>query len=85
MHLSTSPLPSQPYACRAGSNALEAEWRRECLAFARVRNLAHVQEMRMLYVVTPAPHEVVCNQEQMCCLTAQQAVLHAPSGASTQF
>ena len=35
----------------AGTGALEAEWRRECLAFARVRKLAHVEEMRVLYLV----------------------------------
>jgi hypothetical protein len=38
-------------ACSAGAGALEAEWRRECLAFARVRKLAHVEEMRVLYLV----------------------------------
>jgi hypothetical protein len=37
--------------CSAGTGALEAEWRRECLAFARVRKLAHVEEMRVLYLV----------------------------------
>ena len=71
------PRASQFWACFAGSNALEAEWRRECLAFARVRNLAHVQEMRMLYVVRPAPHESVLEQEHIHCLTTQQAVTQA--------
>ncbi len=35
----------------ADPNALTAEWRRECLAFAKVRKLTHVEEMRVLYLV----------------------------------
>ena len=38
----------------AASGSLEEQWRQECLAFARVRKLKHVADMRIFYVVRPA-------------------------------
>ena len=35
----------------AASGSLEEQWRQECLAFARVRKLKHVADMRIFYVV----------------------------------
>ena len=35
----------------AASGSLEEQWRQECLAFARVRKLSHVEDMRILYMV----------------------------------
>ena len=39
----------------AASGSLEEQWRQECLAFARVRKLKHVADMRIFYVVRLAP------------------------------
>lgn len=35
----------------AHSGTLEEQWRKECLAFARVKKLDHVADMRIFYVV----------------------------------
>ena len=45
----SSPLCGMLAAAPQGS--IEEQWRADCLAFARVRKLGHVADMRIFYVV----------------------------------
>ena len=44
-----------PWGGAEPPGTLEAKWRQDCLAFARVKKLDHVADMRIFYVVSPSP------------------------------
>ena len=45
------PVHKQILCAAASSASIEEQWRQDCLAFARVRKLGHVADMRIFYVV----------------------------------
>lgn len=56
-------MPRRP---AAASGSLEEQWRQECLAFARVRKLKHVADMRIFYVVRQSRFSL-CQSSQRSC------------------
>ena len=46
-----SLTPPRCMRAAAPSGSIEEQWRADCLAFARVRKLGHVQDARIFYLV----------------------------------
>ena len=73
--------------CRGAAppGSVEEQWRQDCLAFARVRKLGHVADMRIFYAVSPLhglPPHACAPGMQHAQLTQPGMLQHANDGGT---